>query len=316
MTQPDRSLPLNSGREPLVGGARRTGARRGAQARRSARRSVHGVVSLAVAASSGLAVDEADCWPARPGDAVNRPGRLASPARPRRRLESRAAGRSATADADALRWARHAVLRRPPPLRARRRRIRRHARRGHGLLRPPDGVALRELQRRHLADPAAAPAGVRRASTPSADGPTTWATRSATAPASRELLAWWRGELRAMYEGEARHPVMVALAETVERVRHPDRAVRGPDLGLRAGPGRHRLRHLRPAPRLLHPLGDPVGHLVLYLGRAFDAGERPALGLHLHGPATRELLAGRGPRPGHRPRLPAARGPRAVRLSG
>src|SRR5438132_13219021 len=32
---------------------------------------------------------------------------------------------------------------------------------------------------------------------------------------ARQLLAWWRGELRAMYEGRARHPVMVALAETV-----------------------------------------------------------------------------------------------------
>src|SRR5215467_13770523 len=28
---------------------------------------------------------------------------------------------------------------------------------------------------------------------------------------SRELLAWWRGELRALFEGEPRHPVMVAL---------------------------------------------------------------------------------------------------------
>ena len=34
---------------------------------------------------------------------------------------------------------------------------------------------------------------------------------------SLELLSWWRGELRAMYRGQARHPVMVALWETVER---------------------------------------------------------------------------------------------------
>jgi squalene synthase HpnC len=32
-----------------------------------------------------------------------------------------------------------------------------------------------------------------------------------------ELLGWWRGELRAMYQGEARHPVMIALAETIRR---------------------------------------------------------------------------------------------------
>jgi squalene synthase HpnC len=32
-----------------------------------------------------------------------------------------------------------------------------------------------------------------------------------------ELLAWWRGELAAMFAGEARHPVFVALRETVAR---------------------------------------------------------------------------------------------------
>jgi len=35
------------------------------------------------------------------------------------------------------------------------------------------------------------------------------------------LLEWWRGELRAMYQGQARHPVMVALAETVSSYRIP-----------------------------------------------------------------------------------------------
>lgn len=34
---------------------------------------------------------------------------------------------------------------------------------------------------------------------------------------SLELLAWWRGELDRMYAGEARHPVYVALSETVRR---------------------------------------------------------------------------------------------------
>ena len=62
-----------------------------------------------------------------------------------------------------------------------------------------------------------------------------------------------------MYQGRARHPVMIALAETVERVRHPDRAVRGADLGLRAGPDRHRIPHLRAIARLLHAVGQPGG---------------------------------------------------------
>lgn len=34
---------------------------------------------------------------------------------------------------------------------------------------------------------------------------------------SLRLLAWWRGELHAMYEGRAAHPVFVALSETVTR---------------------------------------------------------------------------------------------------
>jgi squalene synthase HpnC len=34
---------------------------------------------------------------------------------------------------------------------------------------------------------------------------------------SLRLLAWWRGELDAMYAGRATHPVMAALAPTVER---------------------------------------------------------------------------------------------------
>ncbi len=38
---------------------------------------------------------------------------------------------------------------------------------------------------------------------------------------SVELLKWWRGELRAMYQDQARHPVMVALAETVASYKIP-----------------------------------------------------------------------------------------------
>jgi len=34
---------------------------------------------------------------------------------------------------------------------------------------------------------------------------------------SLALLEWWRGELRSLYRGEARHPVMIALSETVRR---------------------------------------------------------------------------------------------------
>src|SRR6266536_2356840 len=38
---------------------------------------------------------------------------------------------------------------------------------------------------------------------------------------SLRLLEWWRGELDAMYEGRARHPVFAALAPTVEKYSIP-----------------------------------------------------------------------------------------------
>jgi squalene synthase HpnC len=40
---------------------------------------------------------------------------------------------------------------------------------------------------------------------------------------SLRLLAWWRGELLAMYRGEVRHPVFVALRDTVERRSLPEK---------------------------------------------------------------------------------------------
>src|SRR5690348_10726851 len=36
-----------------------------------------------------------------------------------------------------------------------------------------------------------------------------------------DLLRWWRAELLSCYEGQPRHPVMVALRETIERFRIP-----------------------------------------------------------------------------------------------
>jgi squalene synthase HpnC len=79
------------------------------------------------------------------------------------------------------------------------------------------------------------------------------------------LLDWWEAELDAMYRGEPRHPVFVALAETVEK------------FGIPATPFRNLLTAFRQdqtTPR--YPTFDdvlgycvnsanPVGQLVLYL---------------------------------------------------
>ncbi|WP_165070434.1 squalene synthase HpnC [Paludisphaera rhizosphaerae] len=87
---------------------------------------------------------------------------------------------------------------------------------------------------------------------------------------SRELLAWWRGELDAMYEGRVRHPVMIALAETVERYGIPpepfhaliDAFVQDQDVTDYQTFEQLRDYCTRSA--------DPVGRLVLYVAGAFD----------------------------------------------
>jgi squalene synthase HpnC len=87
---------------------------------------------------------------------------------------------------------------------------------------------------------------------------------------SQELLAWWRGELRAMYAGEARHPVMVALVPTVEEFAIPI----GPFEALISAFEQDQVvNEYANYGQLLDYCtrsANPVGHLVLYLARAFD----------------------------------------------
>jgi squalene synthase HpnC len=85
-----------------------------------------------------------------------------------------------------------------------------------------------------------------------------------------ELLDWWRGELRAMFEGEARHPVFLALKETVA------------EFGIPIGPFEALISAFQQDQvvtdyathaQLLDYCtrsADPVGHLVLYLARSFN----------------------------------------------
>src|SRR5689334_6637961 len=40
-----------------------------------------------------------------------------------------------------------------------------------------------------------------------------------------QLLEWWEGQLEAAYAGEARHPVFVALVETIEEFELPKEAL-------------------------------------------------------------------------------------------
>ncbi|MDG3005198.1 squalene synthase HpnC [Paludisphaera mucosa] len=87
---------------------------------------------------------------------------------------------------------------------------------------------------------------------------------------SLELLDWWRGELDAMFDGRARHPVMIALRETVGRYGIPpgpfhaliDAFVQDQTVVDYATFDQLRDYCTRSA--------DPVGRLVLYVAGAFD----------------------------------------------
>ncbi|MGE3807893.1 MAG: squalene synthase HpnC [Gemmataceae bacterium] len=85
-----------------------------------------------------------------------------------------------------------------------------------------------------------------------------------------ELLRWWRGELLRCYAGEACHPVMVALQDTIARFRIP----RGPFLDLLFAFEQDQLvKRYQGYEQLLgycKHSANPVGRLVLYLFETHD----------------------------------------------
>jgi squalene synthase HpnC len=95
-----------------------------------------------------------------------------------------------------------------------------------------------------------------------------------------DLLAWWRRELLACYEGRARHPVMVALAPTIRCFAIPPTPFL--DL-LTAFEQDQRVRRYDTFEQLLgycRNSANPVGRLVLYLCECYDA-ERGELSDHI-----------------------------------
>jgi squalene synthase HpnC len=82
---------------------------------------------------------------------------------------------------------------------------------------------------------------------------------------SLRLLAWWRDELAALYRGEARHPVFVALGETVRRHDLPAEPF---DHLIRAFEQDQTVTRYRAWKDLFDYCrysANPVGRLVLYL---------------------------------------------------
>jgi squalene synthase HpnC len=85
-----------------------------------------------------------------------------------------------------------------------------------------------------------------------------------------ELLRWWRGELLACYGGRPRHPVLVALQETIERFDIPA----GPFLDLLFAFEQDQLvKRYATFDQLLdycRGSANPVGRIVLHLFECFD----------------------------------------------
>ncbi|MCC9605055.1 squalene synthase HpnC [Blastopirellula sp. JC732] len=86
---------------------------------------------------------------------------------------------------------------------------------------------------------------------------------------SLDLLAWWRGELEACYQGKAWHPVFVALSETIREYQIPIDPFANLLIAFEQD---QRVKCYGSHQQLLsycENSANPVGHLVLYLGRSF-----------------------------------------------
>jgi squalene synthase HpnC len=87
---------------------------------------------------------------------------------------------------------------------------------------------------------------------------------------SLRLLDWWRGELRAMYQGRTSHPVMIALAQTVSRYAIP---IDPFEALINAFVQDQSVVEYESFAQLIDYCArsaNPVGHLVLHVAGAFD----------------------------------------------
>jgi squalene synthase HpnC len=99
-------------------------------------------------------------------------------------------------------------------------------------------------------------------------------------PRALELLRWWRGELLRCYDGQPRHPVMIALAETAKRFSIPPRPFLDLIYAFEQDQLVKRYSTFEQLVGYCRHSADPVGRLLLYLFGCFDA-ERAALSDHI-----------------------------------
>lgn len=82
---------------------------------------------------------------------------------------------------------------------------------------------------------------------------------------SLALLDLWGHELDACYRGETRHPVFVALAETIRACRIPQQPFADLLVAFRRDQRAVRMETMRDVLDYCHYSANPVGHLVLYV---------------------------------------------------
>jgi squalene synthase HpnC len=88
--------------------------------------------------------------------------------------------------------------------------------------------------------------------------------------ASLGLLDWWQEELEACYAGRPRHPVFVALRGTIEEFSIPIEPFERLLIAFRRDQRVTRYQSHDEVLAYCRDSADPVGRLILYLGRAHD----------------------------------------------
>jgi squalene synthase HpnC len=86
------------------------------------------------------------------------------------------------------------------------------------------------------------------------------------------LLAWWRSELAAMYADRPRHPITVALRETVRRFAIPPTPFESLLSAFEQDQRVTRYATFAQLRDYCRRSADPVGHMVLYLFGCFTPG--------------------------------------------
>ena len=84
---------------------------------------------------------------------------------------------------------------------------------------------------------------------------------------SRALLDWWEKLLRECYDGKASHPVFLALADTIARFKIPQDPFIDLLVAFRQDQSQRRYEDLGKLLQYCRYSANPVGRLVLYLGK-------------------------------------------------